>query len=158
MSIDLEPFLPAVPGVVVDRLRNARRVLTVSHENPDADTLGASLAVVRLVESMGGRADPICSDPVPAIYDFLPGIERVRPDPDPAAGYDLAVILDCVAEGVFTVDLEWRIALDRNGLGRINPVPLESPDMAPPPSELAALHFNDWMLPYLRLRSSGPAA
>ena len=56
------------------------------------------------------------------------------------------------------VDLEWRIALDRNGLGRIDPVPLESPDLAPPPSELAALHFNDWMLAYLRPRSSGPAS
>ena len=95
MSIDLEPFLPAVPGIVIDRLRNAQRVLTVSHENPDADTLGASLAVVRLVESMGGLADPVCSDPVPAIYDFMPGIERLRTDPDPAASYDLAVVLDC---------------------------------------------------------------
>lgn len=95
MSIDLEPFLSAVPEVVIDRLRGARRVLTVSHENPDADTLGASLGMVRLVESLGGLADPICTDPVPAIYEFLPGVERVRTDPDPAAAYDLVVVLDC---------------------------------------------------------------
>jgi phosphoesterase RecJ-like protein len=50
---------------------------------------------VRLVESLGGIADPICTDPVPAIYDFLPGVERVRTDPDPDAPYDLVVILDC---------------------------------------------------------------
>ena len=41
MSVDLAPYLPDVPDVVVDRLRGARRVLVVSHENPDADTLGA---------------------------------------------------------------------------------------------------------------------
>jgi phosphoesterase RecJ-like protein len=95
MSIDLEPYLAAVPEIVVARLRGARRVLAVSHENPDADTLGAALAVVHLVESTGGTADPVCTDQVPSIYEFLPGIELFRTDPDPAATYDLVVILDC---------------------------------------------------------------
>jgi bifunctional oligoribonuclease and PAP phosphatase NrnA len=95
MSLDLDPFLDAVPQAVVDRIRAGRRVLAVCHENPDADTLGASLAVVRIVETLGGRADPVCTDPVPALYDFLPGIERVRTDPDPAVDYDLLVVSDC---------------------------------------------------------------
>jgi phosphoesterase RecJ-like protein len=95
MSVDLQPFLPAVPDIVVSRLRGARRVLAVSHENPDADTVGAALAVVRLVESLGGAADPVCSDPVPSLYDFLPAVDRFRTDPDPEATYDLVVILDC---------------------------------------------------------------
>jgi len=50
MTVDLSPYLAAVPDVVVERLRGARRVLAVSHENPDADTIGATLGVVRLVE------------------------------------------------------------------------------------------------------------
>lgn len=95
MNIDLGPYLSAVPDIVVERLRGARRVLAVSHENPDADTLGAALAVVRLVEALGSAADPVCTDPVPAIYAFLPGVERVRSDPDPDVAYDLLVILDC---------------------------------------------------------------
>jgi phosphoesterase RecJ-like protein len=95
MSLDLDPFLDAVPQAVVDRIRVGRRVLAVGHENPDADTLGASLAVVRIVEALGGRADPVCTDPVPALYDFLPGVERVRTDPDPAVDYDLLVVSDC---------------------------------------------------------------
>ena len=95
MNIDLGPFLSDVPDLVVERLRGARRVIAVSHENPDADTLGAALGVVRLVESLGGAADPVCTDPVPAIYGFMPGVERVRTDPDPDVAYDLLVILDC---------------------------------------------------------------
>jgi len=59
MTIDLQPYLDAVPDTVVDRLRGARRVLAVSHENPDADTLGATLGVVRIVEALGGIADPV---------------------------------------------------------------------------------------------------
>jgi bifunctional oligoribonuclease and PAP phosphatase NrnA len=95
VTIDLGPYLDAVPDPVVERLRGARRVLAVGHENPDADTLGATLGVVRLVESLGGIADPVCTDPVPALYDFIAGVERFRTDPDPDAAYDLAVISDC---------------------------------------------------------------
>jgi phosphoesterase RecJ-like protein len=95
MTIDLAPFLGAVPDVVVDRLRGARRVLAVGHENPDADTLGATLAITTLVEALGGAADPVCTDPVPPLYDFLPDVERFRTDPKPDAPYDLLVVSDC---------------------------------------------------------------
>ncbi len=92
---DLDRYLVDVPDAVVDRLRGARHVLAVGHENPDADTLGATLGVVRIVEALGGRADPVCTDPVPPLYDFLPGVERFRTDPDPEASYDLLVVSDC---------------------------------------------------------------
>ena len=95
MTIDLTPYLGAVPETVIERLRGAHRVLAVGHENPDADTLGATLAIVAIIESLGGRADPVCTDPPPPLYDFLPGIERFRTDPDPAADYDLLVVSDC---------------------------------------------------------------
>ena len=70
-------------------------MLAVSHENPDADTLGATLGVVRIVEALGGTADAVCTDPVPALYDFISGVERFRTDPDTSAPYDLLVISDC---------------------------------------------------------------
>jgi len=97
LTVDLAPYLDAVPQAVIDRLRGARRVLAVGHENPDADTLGATLAVVRLVEAIGGAADAVCSDPVPSLYGFIAGVDRFRTDPDPAAAYDLVVISDCAA-------------------------------------------------------------
>src|SRR5262245_62557254 len=95
MTLDLSTYVDAVPAAVVDRLRGARRVLAVSHENPDADTIGATLGVVRVVEALGGTADPVCTDPVPPLYDFLDGVERFRTDPSPAAEYDLLVVSDC---------------------------------------------------------------
>jgi phosphoesterase RecJ-like protein len=95
MTIDLRPYLDAVPDTVVDRLRGARRVLAVSHENPDADTVGATLGVARIVEALGGTADPVCTDPVPPLYEFITGVERFRTDPDPDRDYDLLVVSDC---------------------------------------------------------------
>lgn len=44
------------------------------------------------------------------------------------------------------VDREWRIAYKAKGLEGIDPVPLDPPETAPPPPELAALHFNEWTL------------
>ena len=95
MSVDLTPISTPSRSAVVDRIRGARRVLAVSHENPDADTLGATLGVAHLVEAMGGTADAVCTDPVPPLYEFMAGVERFRTDPDPDAPYDLLVISDC---------------------------------------------------------------
>jgi phosphoesterase RecJ-like protein len=67
----------------------------VGHENPDADTLGATLAVCRIVERAGGVATAVFADPVPPIYDYLPGALRARTDPDPSIDYDLLVVSDC---------------------------------------------------------------
>ena len=95
MTVDLAPWAGSVPDTVVEHLRRARRVLAVGHENPDADTVGATLAICRLVESLGGSADPVCTDPVPPLYAFMPGVEQFRTDPDPDAPYDLLVVSDC---------------------------------------------------------------
>jgi phosphoesterase RecJ-like protein len=92
--IDLGPWLDAVPDTVVDQIRSARRVLAVGHENPDADTLGSTLAVCRLVERGGGRATAVFSDPVPPLYDFLPDVGRARTNPEPDVEYDLVVASD----------------------------------------------------------------
>ena len=93
--IDLGPWHDAVPDAVVERLTGARTVLAVGHENPDADTIGSTLAVCRLVERAGGRATALFTDPVPPLYDFLPGVAGARTDPDPAVSYDLVVVSDC---------------------------------------------------------------
>ncbi len=93
--IDLAPWADAVPSSVVERIRSARRVLAVGHENPDADTLGSTLAICRLVERAGGRATAVFSDPIPPLYDFLPDVGRALTDPEPGADYDLLVVSDC---------------------------------------------------------------
>ena len=83
-----------VPAAVVEPIARARNVLTVCHERPEADALGAALGVALIVEHGGGHATPVCSDPVPAMYDFLRGMERVRSDPGEGP-YDLIVAVDC---------------------------------------------------------------
>ncbi|MEP7360085.1 MAG: DHH family phosphoesterase [Chloroflexota bacterium] len=84
-----------VPADVIARLKGARDVLTVCHENPEADALGSALGLALALEAMGKTATPMCSDIVPPMYDFMPHIDRFRRDPDPDHDYDLIVVGDC---------------------------------------------------------------
>jgi phosphoesterase RecJ-like protein len=93
--VDLSAYATAVPGEVVERLLRARRVLTICHENPEADALGSALALAMLVEAHGGAATPVCADPMPPMYKFLPGMDRFLQEPDPTLDYDLLVVGDC---------------------------------------------------------------
>jgi phosphoesterase RecJ-like protein len=95
VTVALGEYLDAVPNLVAERIAGARQALIVSHENPDADTLGAALGVARIIEFHGGRATTVCTDPVPPLYEFLPGIEAERTELDPATDYDLLVVVDC---------------------------------------------------------------
>ena len=53
------------------------------------------------------------------------------------------------------VKKEWEYALNKRGIDFINPIPLEPPDIVPPPPELGqALHFGDWTLAYKRTKAN----
>jgi phosphoesterase RecJ-like protein len=95
VSVDLQPWLAAIPREAAAAIGGARRALIATHENPDADTLGAALGVAAIVEQHGGTATLISTDPVPPLYQFLGGMDRFQSDPPPDADYDLLVVCDC---------------------------------------------------------------
>ena len=95
MSVDLRAWLDDVPEESAAAIRSARHALVATHENPDADTLGAAFGIGVIVEHHGGRATLISTDPVPPLYDFLAGMDRFRQDPDPNGDFDLLVVCDC---------------------------------------------------------------
>jgi bifunctional oligoribonuclease and PAP phosphatase NrnA len=95
MSVDLGPWLTAVPEAAIAALSRSREVLVASHENPDADTLGAAIGIATIVEARGGRATLVCSDPVPPLYGFLEGMDLFAGDPVADRAYDRLVVVDC---------------------------------------------------------------
>lgn len=77
---------------VVSALREARAITAIGHENPDADTLGAALAVRIIGERLGIPAEVVMGDPVPPYLQFLPRVDEVRAAPGLEPG--VAVVLD----------------------------------------------------------------
>lgn len=75
------------------KLNEAERVLVASHENPDGDALGSSLALAWYLNERGIEFDVLNSSKPPEYLEFLPGFEWVSKEPK-LQDHDLAVILD----------------------------------------------------------------
>lgn len=78
---------------IADAIRQHDTCLVLTHVNPDGDGLGAMLGLALGLERLGLRALRLCADPVPAIYRFLPGAERVAAEL-PALPTMLAISVD----------------------------------------------------------------
>lgn len=77
----------------VAALLDARETALVCHINPDGDTLGSMLALALGLEQKQRRATLLSADGVPAIYHFLPTMERIERETE-RRDFDLAVVLD----------------------------------------------------------------
>ena len=78
-----------------EALRGARRVTAICHENPDADTIGAAIAVAIMAERLGAEAEVVAADGIPPSFSFLPRVDQVRRSP--ALEPDLAVVCDAAS-------------------------------------------------------------
>jgi len=87
------------PKALIERLRNGSRYILTSHINPDGDAVGSALGLARILHSLGKGAVAWLHDPVPAIYEPIPGSERIHSGAEPPAGFpdsfDAAVLLEC---------------------------------------------------------------
>jgi phosphoesterase RecJ-like protein len=77
---------------VLDAIRRADRLTLICHENPDADTLGAALALRTAAERLGKSAEVVAGDGVPPFLAGLPRTDEVRRTP--GLEPDVAVVVD----------------------------------------------------------------
>lgn len=52
-------------------LREHDGFVVFSHSNPDGDTVGSAVALVRILRSMGKTATAVCADPIPEKLKFM---------------------------------------------------------------------------------------
>ncbi|MBQ7060416.1 MAG: bifunctional oligoribonuclease/PAP phosphatase NrnA [Clostridia bacterium] len=81
-------------GPVISFIREGERFTLLSHISPDGDTLGSALAIMHLLERLGKTVEAVCANPVPKIYAFMPGSEKVLL-PEDAKGYERVISVDC---------------------------------------------------------------
>ncbi len=79
---------------IADALRSASRVLIGTHEHPDGDALGASLALWHQLREQGKQATVYIPDPAPEFYAYLPGFSKLTSTKPPVQDFDLVVLLD----------------------------------------------------------------
>ncbi|MGD8467804.1 MAG: DHH family phosphoesterase, partial [Desulfobacterales bacterium] len=98
---------------ILKHIKASRRILLASHAEPDGDCLGSLVALGLALNKLDKTITMFNPSPIPAVYRFLPGVERIVTQIKEATAYDMAIILDCgdivrVGENSSIVD---RIAL-----------------------------------------------
>ncbi len=88
---------PDLAQSVLQRLRQAKRVLAPTHQNVDADGLASPLALMHALQPLGIEIVPVVSDgQIPQNLRFLPGVDRVKVyGSDELPDYDLLCLVDC---------------------------------------------------------------
>jgi phosphoesterase RecJ-like protein len=80
---------------IINRIKSVQHLLIASHCDPDGDAIGSLLALGLAVGKLNKKVTIYNASPIPAVYRFLPSVERIVRQIKKAAAYDAALILDC---------------------------------------------------------------
>ena len=80
---------------ILEEINKAEKIVIITHENPDGDAIGSSLAMKLALKQLGKDADVIIPE-FPKTFEFLPGIDEVKKESN-IEEYDLAIALDCAS-------------------------------------------------------------
>jgi len=77
---------------LLEEIKKAEKIVILTHEHPDGDAIGSSLAMYMALQKMGKEVDLIIPE-LPKIYAFLPKAEEAKKEGS-TNPYDLAISLD----------------------------------------------------------------
>ena len=80
---------------IINHIKEANHILLASHSDPDGDAVGSLLALGIAIGRRGQKTTIYNASPIPAVYRFLPSVERIVRHIKKASTYDLALIMDC---------------------------------------------------------------
>jgi phosphoesterase RecJ-like protein len=80
---------------IIKTIKSTDHLLLASHANPDGDAVGSLLALGLALGKLNIKATLYNPSPIPAVYRFLPSVERIVRHMKKANTYDVALILDC---------------------------------------------------------------
>ncbi|MBR3002958.1 MAG: bifunctional oligoribonuclease/PAP phosphatase NrnA [Clostridia bacterium] len=78
---------------ILKEIKESEKIVILTHESPDGDAVGSSLAMKLALESLGKKPDVIIPE-YAEIFKFLPGTKDIKESSD-VEKYDLAISLDC---------------------------------------------------------------
>lgn len=79
-------------------LKKSSRFFIVGHIKPDGDSIGSTLALTLALTRLGKQVVPACADELPARFNFLPQIEKVKKVDavtTELTGADVLIVVDC---------------------------------------------------------------
>lgn len=80
---------------IIDLIREKQSFLMLLHVNPDGDSLGSTIGLGLALEQAGKKVTMVLADPIPDVYRFLPGIDRMVHYTQVHDRHDAVFFLDC---------------------------------------------------------------
>ena len=78
---------------IKDAIENSNNIVIFTHEKPDGDAIGSSLAFYMAMKNIGKNVEVVIPHYAES-YRFLPGSNEAKVEPS-LNKYDLAIALDC---------------------------------------------------------------
>lgn len=78
---------------ILEEIDKANSIVILTHENPDGDAIGSSLAMYNALKAYGKNPDVIIPE-YSRLFEFLPGAKDIKKESN-IEEYDLAISLDC---------------------------------------------------------------
>ena len=78
---------------ILEEIKKAETIVILTHDLPDGDAVGSSLALMFALKSIGKNPDVIIPE-YSNCFKFLPGTSEIKTESD-IEKYDLAIALDC---------------------------------------------------------------
>lgn len=117
---------------ILKELKKAKTIVILTHESPDGDAVGSSLAMKLIVEKLGKQADVVIPE-YSRMFEFLPSAGQIKKESE-IKNYDLAISLDCadlkrLTKNEYFKNANKTIVIDHHGsnnmygdLNYVNPV------------------------------------
>lgn len=123
---------------ILEEINKAETIVILTHENPDGDAIGSSLALYNSLKQIGKNPDVIIPE-YPRTFEFLPGADEIKKESD-VEKYDLAISVDCATIKMlngfvkYFEDAKTRISIDHHStntmFGDLNYVSPDAPACA----------------------------
>ena len=66
---------------IIEEIKKAESIVILTHDTPDGDAMGSSLAMKLAIESLGKTVDVIIPE-YSSCFEFLPGINEIKKETD----------------------------------------------------------------------------
>jgi phosphoesterase RecJ-like protein len=80
---------------IISKIKDAHHLLLASHSDPDGDAVSSVLALGLALNKLDKKVTLYNASPIPAVYRFLPSVEKITDRIKKAKSYDVALVLDC---------------------------------------------------------------
>ena len=103
---------------ILKQIQKVEKIVILTHESPDGDAVGSSLAMKLILEKLEKKADVIIPE-YSRLFNFLPSAEEIMIDSE-IKNYDLAISVDCatlkrMAKKEYFENAKSTIVIDHHG-------------------------------------------